>query len=222
MRKRGLLIGNYDTVLYGWTLSGLQLTDPELKTNYVEKPGADGSWDLYPTISGGIPRYKQRTLTATLECSEGTRDERLELVSHMVNLLDGWEHQITLPDYPNHYLTGTVNVAVSYNDPAHACVVVTATCDPWLQAKVEKVHRITAEETARVLTLDNVGRRVLVPVVTVTGEGASFLIEYGTLSLALGPGTYKLPDLLLYPGNTAITCSGSGGAEFSYREAVLG
>ena len=41
------------------------------------------------------------------------------------------------------------------------------------------------------------------------------------LHYTLGPGTYKLPDLLLRPGNTLIKYSGSGQAVISYREAVL-
>ena len=129
MKKRSIKIGNYDTTTYGWTLTGCILSDPEQKVNYVERPGGDGSWDLSTALTGGIPRYKNRSLTVTLECSEGTREDREKLVNKLVSQLDGLEWQIVLPDRPDHYLVGRVHVAVTLSSPSYAAVTVTATCE---------------------------------------------------------------------------------------------
>lgn len=222
MEKRKLVIGTYDTDRDGlWTMSALQLTDPEYQANFQEVPGRDGPLDLSTVLTDGEPRYGSRTLTATLESSEGSRQDRHDRISKMVNALAGRRLDIRHPDHPLHYLTGRVQVKMEYNDNAHAAVTVTAICDPWLYSRTERTYILTANSTPQVIVLVNKGRRTVVPRVVVTGEGASVLIECGTVSLALEPGTYMLPDIPLPPGDTVINCSGTGMAEISYREAVL-
>lgn len=222
MEKRKLIIGTYDSDFDGlWTLSALELTDPEYQAHLQEVPGRDGPLDLSTVLTDGEPRYGSRTLTATLESSEGTRQDRQDRIAEMVNALDGRRLDIRHPDYPGHYLTGRVHVAVNYSDLVHAAVTVTAVCDPWLYCENERAYMVVAESEARTLALVNTGRRLVVPQVEVTGDDASVLIEYGSVSLAMSPGTYKLPDLLLPTGTTLVTCSGSGVAKITYREAVL-
>lgn len=222
MVKRKIIFGTYDTALMGlWTLAGLQLTDPEYQEYLMEVKGRDGPLDFSTVLTDGEPKYGSRTLTATLESSEGTRRERTARISRMVNELDGMRMNIQLPDYPDYYLTGRVKVREEYNDMAHCCVTVTAVCDPWLYAIEERQYNLTAATDAKTAVLVNHGRRIVVPTVVITGENASFLIECGYVSLALGPGTYQLPDLLLTRGNTSISYSGTGAAKITYREAVL-
>lgn len=222
MDKRKLIVGTYDTARTGlWTLAALQLTDPEYQAYYVEVKGRDGSLDFSTVLTDGEPKYSNRTLTATLESSEGNRMERQERISRMINELDGFRMNIQHPDYPEHYLTGRVQVKLDYNDLAHAAVTVTATCEPWLYAIAERQYNLTAATDKKTAVLANHGRRKVVPQVVISGESASFLIECGTWSVALGPGTYQLPALLLGMGNTQITYSGTGTAKITYREAVL-
>lgn len=221
MKKRGFLFGTYDTALYSWTLTGWSLSDPEQKTNYVEKPGGDGSWDLSTVMTDGLPRYKDRALTVTLECSEGTREERQENIGHMVNLLDGLVHDIVPPDYPSHYLTGRVHVVQEYNDLAHAAVTITAVCSPWLYRKTETVVTLTAYSTVQEATIKNTGRLAVAPKITVTGENADVHISYGTRGVSLSAGVYEWNWLVLTPGTHVLWYDGTGTVEIKYREAVL-
>lgn len=222
MEKRKVIFGTYDTALAGlWTLAGLALTNPEYQEYFLEVKGRDGPLDFSTVLTDGEPKYGSRTLTATLESSEGTRRERRERISYMVNHLDGRRMNIQHPDFPDHYLSGRVKVQEEYNDLAHAAVTVTAICDPWLYAIAEKVYTLTASTVKKTAALVNDGRRILVPQVVISGENASFLIECGAYSVALGPGTWQLPELLLAMGKTQITYSGTGTAKITYREAVL-
>lgn len=219
MKKRTIRFGDYDTAVHGWTLTGWKLGRAEQKTTYIDKPNGDGTWDLSTSLSDGIIKYKDRSLTATFECSEGTRMERETAIRHMVNTLDGMKLEIRLPDDPEHYVTGRIQVAREYNDMAHAAVTVTATCEPWKYAGAETVVVVTAGTEKQTLTLYNGGRRAAVPTLTVTG--ATVLLEYGNASMAMGPGTYKWPNLLLTPGSHGVRYSGNGTIAFTYREAVL-
>lgn len=218
MQKRKILIGDYDTAAFGWTLAAWKLADPTQKTKYEDKPSGDGSWDLSTALTDGIPRYNDRELTVTLELSEGTRLEREEIIRYMVNLLDGLRWPIYLPDDDLHFITGRVHVAREYNDPAHAAVTVTAICEPWKYANAETVVTLTATSTARSTTLYNSGRRAVVPTLTVTGSVA---LGFGASTLSLSAGTYTWPDLLLTTGRHVLTYSGSGTVVLTYREAVL-
>lgn len=222
MEKRSLVIGSYDTARDGlWTLSALTLSTPEQQTYFVDVKGRDGPLDFSTAMTDGEPRYGSRILSATLESSEGTRAERHDRISAMMNALDGYRFDIYHPDYPLHYLSGRVKIAEEYNDPAHAAVAVTVTCDPWLYSRTARVYTVTATATPQVLALSNKGRRVVAPQLIVTGDSAAITIEYGASSRTLTAGTYDLVDLPVAPGNVVVTYYGTGAAKFAYREAVL-
>lgn len=219
MDKRRIIIGDYDTAENGWTLSAWSFSAAKQKETLVDKPGGDGAWDLSTALSDGIPRYQTRTLTATLERSDGNRESREYEIKDMVNTLDGLQWNIYLPDDVDRYVVGRVNVARSFSNLAHAAVTVTATCEPWKYNQYDTVQEIQATTAAQVHHVYNGGRRAVVPVLEV--EGGDVLLVYGNASRALSAGVYQVPDLLLTPGVHEITVSGSGLLRISYREAVL-
>lgn len=212
-------MGDYDTAANGWTLTGWKLGAAQQKTKYVEKPNGDGSWDLSTAQTDGVIKYKDRTLTATLECSEGTRMEREEKIRRMINSLDGMRLDIHLPDDDLHYVNGRLHVVREYNDLAHAAVSISATCEPWKYANEETSITVSASGTKQQVVLINGGRRAVVPLITVSG--GSVLLEYDNASQAMSAGVYQWPKLLLTPGSLGLTCSGDGTVTFTYREAVL-
>ena len=221
MIKRGLRLGTYDTAANGWTLSALQLGDAPQKTHLVEKPGGDGSWDLSTALTDGLLRYGDRTLNATLECSEGDRLHREAKIRDIVNQLDGAVVNIEIPDDPDHYLVGRLKITRNYSDMAHCSVGVAATCDPWKYSYKETEVRLTAATAQQTARLVNNGRRAVVPGITVAGANASVLMAYGTKSINATEGTVKWPDLLLTPGVHELKYSGVGSLVITYREAVL-
>jgi hypothetical protein len=213
------MIGEYDTAENGWTLSAWSFSPAKHKENMVAKPAGDGAWDLSTALSDGIPRYQPRTLTATLERSDGDRESREFEIRDMINALDGLQWEIYLPDDVDVYVVGRVSVARNYSDLAHASVIVTATCEPWKYSQYESMQEIRATSAAQAHHIYNGGRRAVVPTLKV--EGGEVLLVYGAASRALSAGTYQVPDLLLTPGVHEITVSGSGLLRITYREAVL-
>lgn len=223
MVKRGITIGTYDTAAQGWTLApGWTFPIPKRYENLVQVPGRrDGPMDLSTAATGGEPTYAERILTATFERSDGTRLSREAAINTMVNWLDGWEHNIILPDDALHYIAGRVSVEKNYNDMAHAAVTITATCRPWRYSNEETVVSLTGAADAQTATLVNSGRRTVVPVLVVAGEG-SLSLKHGEATWSLGAGTFTLPDIVLTQGSHEITYSGEGMTlTATYREAVL-
>lgn len=223
MKKRTVIFGDYNTAENGWTLTGLTLSDPEQKTNYVEKTGGDGSWDLSTVLTDGIPTYKNRSLTVTLECSKWNREKRETLINDLVNLLDGLVWKITLPDRPDHYLEGRLHVAVTRSDLSYAAVTVTGVCDPWLYSARETVVELTdISPTRKKVQLRNGGRMAVSPRLTASG-GAIIVLYYNGLSTTINDGIFEWPSLLLTPGYHNLEYLGhtDGTLKISYREAVL-
>lgn len=227
MEKRTVLLGDYNTADYGWTLGPWKLSDPEQKTTYVEKLGGDGSWDLSTVLTGGAPRYQNRQLVIPLENSQGTRAEREDLINEMVNLLDGFEWHIVLPDRPDYYLVGRLHVAVDYNDLAHAKVTVTGTCEPWFYYKDERVvvldAPITISTETATFNLWNGGRKVVVPRLDVKGVAR---LTFKTSATSLEEGTWTWAPLQLQPGWNSLVYTGSYAGvneslTLTWREAVL-
>lgn len=224
MEKRKIIIGTYDTVEHGqWTLTGWTLSRAAAMESYVDIPGHSGPLDLSTALTDGEPYYGSREFTATLETSEGSRLEREQRINDMINNLDGWRHNIVLPDDPTHYITGRIRVEKVYNDPAHAAVLVTAICDPWRYNFTETVVTIAAAAEERVVVLTNEGRRSVVPRVKVTDGDVrlKYIADTQELTWALMPGEYTLGDIYLKSGTASLTYSGVGKVTFTYREAVL-
>lgn len=222
MEKRKVIIGNYDTALEGlWTLSALTLSEPALKTEYISIPGLSGDLDMSTALTDGEPTYNNRTLEFTLESSEGTREERNRKISEMINQLDGFTHNIILPDYPIHYLTGRVSIRVNYSDLVHASVTVSANCEPWFYnlAETRVVVEVAGQEPVYT-TLRNQGRKALVPKIEIDGS-FDMRIKFGDNQWEVSPGAYTIPGIFLKTGAHPIELTGAGTVIFTYREAVL-
>ena len=221
MQKRKLIIGAYDTATtWPWTLSELALTAPEQQTNYVQVPGRSGALDLSTAATDGIPVYNDRTLTATLETSEGNREERESAINEMVNLLDGFRWKIVLPDSPDRYLDGRISVGRNYSDLAHASVTITAVCYPYFlkMAETEVTASLTSANTALTLSCD---RRPVVPAITTTAET---VLTWGADSYTVSAGTRQLPGIRLTQGTHTLkarTTSGTGEITITYQEGSL-
>lgn len=224
MQKRKIIIGTYDTALEGlWTLSAWSFSKAVANEEYANVPGHNGPLDLSTVLTDGEPYYGSRELEVTLESSVGTRLEREERINQMINRLDGYRFNITLPDDPTHYINGRVRVEKVYNTPAHASVVVTATCEPWRYNNSETVVGLTAKSTEQTVSLINNGRRSVVPTVKVSGGSAvlKFNANGEARTWNLSQGEYILADIYLKTGAAPLTYSGTATITLTYREAVL-
>ena len=227
MEKRKVILGGYDTAADGqFTLASFMLAKAAQMQTFVYVPGRYAPLDLSTYLTDGQPYYDNANLDILLESSEGDRLARKERIDRMVNYLDGKTVHIVPPDDPHRYLVGRVQVNPEYNNLAHCAVRVSAVCEPWLYAADETVVTLAATATEQTAKLINGGRLAVVPTLAVTGGAVN--ITFGTVSRALDPGEYILPELYLTPGTELglpgeheLTYSGAGVLTITYREAVL-
>jgi hypothetical protein len=227
MEKRKILFGDYDTAANGWTLAALQVSPPEQKTYYVDKPGGNGSWDLSTVLTDGVPVYNDRTLTARLELSTGDRDHRENVIREMVRQLSGQTVNIKTPDRTDYILTGRLQVAKDYSDLAHAAVNVTAVCSPWWYAAKERATEIPVNRTTLgSYGVDIGGGKPTTPTLTVSQNPnntsmTEITIEMSGITATLGEGTHVVPGFVFRPGTFNFKAKGVGKLKITWREAVL-
>lgn len=232
MEIRHLTIGGVPTSADGWTLCEWKLSDPAYRKNYLTIPGLDGDLDLSAALDDRAV-YGSRTLTARLELSEGTRQSRDAIISRFVNRYDGTKQQIILPDDRAHYLSGRMSVAVQYSTPAHACIELTAICDPWRYCKeritllIDSPNGIDGqsdEPNYTETTIINSGRMPSSPLLKAIG-GDILLSADGFYQFTLTAGSQRtIPDIILRQGeNTLLHCGDGADAQLRviWREAIL-
>lgn len=215
---RGVSFGSYHTAEdWDLILNEKSLTPPEPKTTYISIEGRDGDLDISEALSGEI-KYNNRTASFKFLLTEGSYSDREAAISEILRIVHGKRLKITLDDNPEYYLSGRCTVTERINDRAYGVIAIECNCDPWFYNQTETSRSITATSTVQTVVLANNGGKTVTPEVTVTG---SVTIGFGSSSVTLSAGTYKLTDLLLKTGNTSVTVKGSGTVVFKYREGVL-
>lgn len=232
MKIRHLTIGGVPTSADGWTLCEWKLSDPAYRKNFLTIPGLDGDLDLSDVLNDRAV-YSSRTLTARLELSEGTRQSRDAIISRIVNQYDGTTQQIMLPDDRYHYLSGRISVAVQYSTQAHACIKLTAICDPWryctdritlLLDSPNGIDGQSDEPNYTETVINNSGRMPVSPLLRAYG-GDIILSADGFYQFTLTEGSQRtIPDIILRSGeNTLMHCGNGTDAQLRviWREAIL-
>lgn len=216
---RGVQFNEYHTAEdWDLILTSKTLTPPTPKTVYVSVDGRNGDLDLSEALTGEI-RYENRLASFIFLATEGNYAEREALISTIISKLHGKTLTITLPDYPDYYLTGRGTITERINDKAYGSITIECNCEPWLYSKTEAIRSVTVENNnSSTILLNNQGVKTVTPELEVNG---SVTIKFNNSSVALATGTYKLTDLKVRSGNTSVTVQGSGSVTFKYREAIL-
>ena len=215
---RGIQFNTYHSADdWGLMLTARNSAPPTPKYVKVSVDGRDGDLNLSRVLTGDI-RYNNRPASYSFFTSNGTSEEREELISNIINELHGQEVKIIEPDDPDHYLIGDAEVVNVVNNKAYATFDVMATCEPYRYSinDVNRVINLTATDTNVVIT--NAGTKTLIPTLIVDG---SVNITIGSSSIALSSGTYKFMDIRLKKGPTVISVRGFGTLTVSYKEAIL-
>lgn len=218
---RGVQIGDYHTADdWNLILNKKEISPPKPKTNYVSIPGRDGDIDLTEALSD-IVNYQDRSGAFTFLLTNGLHEDREELISEIVGVINGQRLQyIDTDDYPDYYMTGRFTVTSVSNNNAYGVVEISAVFNPWRYAIVPTSRTITVADTDGTVpvVIVNKGYKTVTPSITVTG---SVTLTFGTTSTTLNEGTYSLPALRLSPGTNSLSVAGLGTIQFTFTEAIF-
>lgn len=125
----GLLISGQDTY-ETWEMiptSRLYVAKPEVKTAYVDLPGADGGLD-YTELLTGEPKYGYRKGTWEFMLIPG--DQWANVYRNLSNYLHGREHTVILQGDPNYKYTGRLQINEWQSNAHNSIIKIDYILDP--------------------------------------------------------------------------------------------
>ena len=215
---------------YGLALAadGFSVSEPEVRTDYIEIKGLDGMLDVSESPQG-FPTYKNRTITAKLfrEPSPYRPVDAAALMAMASTLQNAWggrRIRIWTPDDDTHYWSGRA----AFGFDADGYITMRAEVYPYrMKNAPSSFSDSTLQTTAKTFTVTNEGRYVI-PTITVGQTTVVQMMQGATTipaAVTLTEGTWSLPQTMLITGSNqfkARTTSGSGGTlSMSWREGKL-
>ena len=215
---RGITIDNMHTGDdWGLILNAKQIDPPTPKIYTVAVDGRDGEIDLSEALTGTI-QYENRNASFTFIASEGTYQDREDLLMEIMGTVHGKRLKIFTDDDPDHYLIGRWQVKDISNNAGYATFTITASCDPWRYAVNVTKYAFNVRGVQIYAYVQNNGFKRQIPLLTVQG---SITIKKDTISHTLTDGSYKLMDLPLEHGLNIWTLEGTGTLSIEFTEGVL-
>ncbi len=194
-------------------ISSVNIGVPEVKSNLVDVPGANGTLDM--TEAFGTPVYKDRNIV--IKAGKRYAKESWAAVrSEILNQFHGKKVKIQLSTEPGYYYLGRLIKAKETSECRIFYLEFTIQAEPYKYRTNKTVRSFSVSSTSNII-LENLFFPV-VPALTVTEE---VTIEFEGNSFTVGSGTKLLPDLVLKAGRNQMTLSGSGTIRFEYQESGL-
>ena len=201
---------------FGMFMTDFSVSPPEPQTTYVDVPFRDGPLDFSTALTGGIVKYKNRTVTAEFKTQDRTPDSWKSRYHTFVNYVQGQKLQLIFDYDPEYYYLGRISCDVSKDDQVIGTISISADCDPYKYKLSPTVKEFDVSGSLSV-TLPN-DRMPTVPTVTTDAE---ITVEFGESTIVFAPGTRKAPELLLLEGANHMTLTGTGHIKFEYQEGAL-
>lgn len=215
---RGILIGNKHTADdWNLILNSKVISPPQPKTTYISIQDRDGKLDMSEALTGEI-KYDSRSLSFTFLMTEGTYQDRENLISEIMSTVHGKRLEIYLDDDVEKCFIGRCEVKSYANSNAYGTIVIEATCDPYRKSANEKSVKVNLSSTDEAVPLTNNGAQTLIPTFIVSNTAT---IEYETSRVVLTKGTHLIDGIVMKTGVTEVLATGSGTLEVIWREGYL-
>ena len=213
----GIKFGNkHSADDFGMFMTDFSVSPPEAQTVYVDVPFRDGPLDFSTALTGGIVKYKNRTVTAEFKTQDQTPGSWKDRYHDFVNYVQGQMLPINFDYDPEYYYLGRISCDVSKDDQIIGTVSVSADCEPYKYKLTPTVKEFDVSGSLSV-SLQN-DKMPTVPTVTTNGE---ITIQFGESTIVFPAGTRKAPALLLLEGENQLTLTGTGHIKFEYQEGAL-
>lgn len=197
---------------------------PEVQTNYKEIPYRDGSIDK--TEQYGVVYYKDREWNLVFKKTGKNVSgyDLPKLAAELYNYIHGRRGNVIFDDDPTYKWIGRVFVDnVSCENNGLLIATMRFISEPYKYKVIDIEKTLTLSSSSQNVVLHN-GRKPIVPTVVVSAGGnasLAFTVKGVSYTATLSAGEQKVADLVLFEGDTVVSCTGSGTIKFSYVEASL-
>lgn len=195
------------------SLSSYKIGEPDVKTNYIDIPYADGSIDLSEALTGGIV-YGDRVIEAIFEIL-GTRKQIQDKFSTIKKNINGLKTKVIAPEDSDYYYIGRIFLLPLENKNNTSRFEMNVRCEPYKYKKDLTVVNVSVGGVQEVI-LSNEQKRAVPKFVS----DADVQVVFGNGTYTINAGTHTLP-IVLEMGNNTIQLSGTANVVISYQEGVL-
>lgn len=116
---------------FGLVLTGVEIGLPEIKSNYINIPEADGALDLTEALTGEV-HYGNREIKLTYETTAKRSGKSwAELLSAVSTALHGQRKKIAFDDDPEWAYLGRCAIDAFETSRVHQKMTIVCTCEPY-------------------------------------------------------------------------------------------
>lgn len=216
---------------WGLKLQSLVIGLPEVKTNPVDIPGADGAIDLTEAL--GKVRYQNRPIEMIFD-SIGTLEQWHAITSQIANYMHGQRKKVIFDSDPGYYYLGRLKLNSEKSNFLMNRIVVSGDMDPykyelyssmedWLWDSFSFEDGIIREyKNLKVYgSLEVVipgTRKEVIPTLTASTD---MQVEWQGKRYDLPTGESKIYSVSLSEGDNVLTFYGTGTISIDYRGGIL-
>ncbi len=198
----------------GLILSSRSISSPEIKENYVDVSGGDGSIDL--TEAFGDVHYENRKIKLSFKIKDDPRNF-WSIFSKVQNILHGRKFKIVFDDDEDFYYLGRISIDKWKTDKVIGSMNFDIECDPykyWRDLTVINEH-ISGSKTIR---LDNM-RKAVFPTFNCS---TSMSLVFGDKTILANKGVdFYSADIKLIEGSNWLKVNGTGDITIRYQQGSL-
>lgn len=219
MMSSGIVIDGINTTTFGLKLKSQDIGIPFVKKIYIPIPAGNGSIDLTDSLTGEA-NYSDREGNFSFDFVAST-SERPELIEAFGSYVHGKKRIILLPDDPNFYYIGRLEIAgFTTQSGPYAQLDLKTTCEPY-KYKLNPTTVSGIIDVSGTLELEcNNSRKRVIP--TITTDGA-IGVTFGLNTYSLGVGTHTVTNIVFVEGANILSITGAEGVTVSveYQEGAI-
>lgn len=214
----------------GLVLTEKEIGAPEVKTNKIDLPGADGSIDLMKAVSGK-PVYKDRLLSFKFTVLNAGK-KWADIYSSILKRFHGQYMRIVMDDDPLYYYEGCITVNEWKSNKTYGEIVVDcdvspfkydirASNEPWLWdpfSFVDGIAQTAAYEINELKTVSVYAKGEYIPTFE---SNCNLQIVFKGETYTMQAGTKKFYEIEFTVGKNEITLIGTGTVKVIFRECML-
>lgn len=209
---------------------------PEVKTKYIDIPGADYQLDLSTILTGDVA-YGPRTGSLEFIVDNG-HEEWYNLYSKILDALHGQIQKATLEDEPSYYYEGRFTVNQWKSDPHNSKVVIDYNVAPykydqftsledWLwdpfsfETGIVREYKDLVVDGSLHFTIVGQRMRVTPSFIVKTDDGLGLNVSFNGTPYHLPDGTSRVVNIQTVEGENKLIFTGHGKVSIEYRGGRL-
>lgn len=233
---RGVKFGEKHTYQeWGLILTHINIDFPDIKTETIDIPGADGELDFSEVLTGDI-KYKNRTISFEFVTFERYKNWK-NLISEISNYLHGKKFKIILDEDPSFYYYGRVTVNQFKSNKSTGTITIEADVEPYkydLYSSLEDwlwdpfnfetgiINETNELQVNRELEVAIYGRRKkVIPKITCNSSENQMQVIFKGETYILSNGIQKILNIEICEGENVLKFIGNGTISIEYRGGSL-